>query len=107
MRKTIKKTYSAIAQAHSVEETAASKKENDQLRSIINDLQARFNAMERKHQTFARDLKATLKTELKKEFGEVLDDFRTEINNTISAIETKFESTISRYEKMQWNARSD
>lgn len=67
---------------------------------MIIDLQQRLDTMEQKHQTFTKTIKSSLKQELMREFDGVINDFRKEMNATVSAIEAKFDNAIDRYEKL-------
>ena len=71
-----------------------SKKENEELRKLVLDLQNRFDNLERNNQSFRQTLKTSIKQELTKEFEGIINGIRTDMNNAISTIETKFE-TIS------------
>ena len=98
---TSEKSYSnavRTVQQHSNAEIAASKKENEELRSMVEDLQHKFNAMEAKQKTFVTDLKASLKRELTKEFEGMINAFKQDMSSTIANIERKFDDTIKQYE---------
>ena len=97
------RSYSEITQSTmSLSDTQIvdSRRENEELRNMVLDLQNKFNGFEKQHQNFAKDLKESIKRELTKEFEGVLNDFRTEMTATVTAIETKFDTTIERYEKL-------
>ena len=96
------RSYSEVTQSTmSMSDTQIeeSKRENEELRNMVNDLTKKFEALDKKQQTFAESLKSSLKRELLKEFEGMIEGFRNEMNNTISTIETKFEKTIQTYEK--------
>ena len=76
-----------------------SKRENETLWNMVNDLQKKIEALDKKQQMFTQSLKSSLKQELLKEFEGMIAGFRTEMHNTISTIESKFDTTIKTYEK--------
>ena len=75
-----------------------SKRENDELRKLVLELQNKFETLEQSNQTFRQNLKNTLKQELTKEFEGIINGIRTDMNNAISSIKTEFESSIKQYE---------
>ena len=78
---------------------ADSRRENEELRNMVVELQNKFEQMEKNHQSFAKTLKASIKRELMKEFEGLVEDFKTEMSTTIATIEKKFDDTISTIEK--------
>ena len=97
------KSYSEITQStmsRSDTQIADSRKENEDLRNMVLDLKTRLDSMEKNQKTFTQTLKTTLKSELMKEFDGVISDFRKEMNATVSAIESKFDNTIKKYEEL-------
>ena len=67
---------------------------------MVLDLQHKFEAMEKKNQTFTQTLKNTIKQELMKEFEGIINGIRNDMNTAISTMETKFEANIKKYEKI-------
>ena len=80
-------------------QVAESIKENEELRNIVLELQNKFDALEKKQQTFTKTLKESIKNELTKEFEGIITGIRNDMNTAISTIETKFENSIQQYEK--------
>ena len=97
------KSYSEITQStlsQSDAQIEESKRENNELRQMVLDLQHKFEAMEKKNQTFTQTLKNTIKQELMKEFEGIINGIRNDMNTAISTMETKFEANIKKYEKI-------
>ena len=100
------RSYSEITQSatqstmsRSDVQVAESIKENEELRNIVLELQNKFDALEKKQQTFTKTLKESIKNELTKEFEGIITGIRNDMNTAISTIETKFENSIQQYEK--------
>lgn len=96
------RSYSEVTQSTmSMSDTqiADSRRENEELRNMVVELQNKFEQMEKNHQSFAKTLKASIKRELMKEFEGLVEDFKTEMSTTIATIEKKFDDTISTIEK--------
>lgn len=96
------KSYSEITQStisQSDIQVAESIKENEELRNMVLELQNKFDALEKKQQTFTTTLKESLKQELMKEFEGLITGIRNDMNSAITAIETKFVTSIQQYEK--------
>ena len=96
------KSFSEITQSTmSMSDTQVneSKRESEELRNMVIDLQNKFSSLEQSQQSFRQSLKSNLKAELVKEFEGSIEDFRTEMNTTITTIENKFDNTIQTYEK--------
>lgn len=96
------RSYSEITQSTistSASQVADSQRENSELREMIMDMKERFNDLEQQHQSFQKNLKASIKRELMLEFEGVINNFRKELNATITTIENKFDKTIQTYEK--------
>lgn len=72
-----------------------SKRENEDLKNMVLELQNRLDSMEKKHQTFSQNLKTTLK-----KFDGVISDFRKEMNTTVSAIKSEFNAAIKRIDDL-------
>lgn len=96
------RSYSEITQSTistSASQVADSQRENSELREMIMDMKERFNDLEQQHQSSQKNLKASIKRELMLEFEGVINNFRKELNATITTIENKFDKTIQTYEK--------
>ena len=94
------KSYSSMvqnAQQQSRVDIEASKKENEELRKMVEALQVQFKAMESKHNTFAKDLKENLKRELTREFEGMITEFKKDMYTTIENYE---KNALAREERM-------
>jgi len=78
---------------------ADSKRENDELRQMVLDLQNKFDLLEKRNQTFTQTLKSTIKQELMNEFEGIITGIRNDMNSAITSIEAKFDNSIKQFEK--------
>ena len=96
------KSYSEITQSTaslSDVQVADSKRENDELRQMVLDLQNKFDLLEKRNQTFTQTLKSTIKQELMNEFEGIITGIRNDMNSAITSIEAKFDNSIKQFEK--------
>ena len=100
------RSYSAITQStlsqstlsQSEVQVADSQCENEELRKMVSDLTEKIDSLEQQHQSFQKNLKASIKRELTVEFEGVINDFREEMNATVTTIENKMNATVTTIE---------
>ena len=86
----------------SEEQIAESKKENDDLRNTVEEMRKKFEDFEKRQVTFERNLKTTLKAELMKEFGTMIQEFKNEVTGTLEQcknLASQMDTSISNFEQ--------